>query len=204
MKKASRVLLIISGIFGILISLAFLYLSAFLVLGYVVETGVGIFVEIRQLTTVTTAEEVFASLFSAMLAFGIPGAIIILFAGVTFIGFLFILLGAIFTLVASKKNSKKAHHIMSIVFNTLGTIAGLPFLYLGCLYTLYFIVLFIVVIILLLTPIGWLYVSIIAVSLGSILLFNIMLLGNIFGFIAIAKQKKQEELESQEIIENVE
>ena len=204
MKKASKIILIFSGILGILISLAFLYLSVFFALGYVVETGVGIFLEIRQLTTLTTAEEVFTSLFSAILTFGIPGLIIILFAVITFVGFLFMLLGAIFTFVASKKNSKKAHHIMSIVFNTLGVIAGLPFLYLGCLYTLYFIVLFIVVIILLLTPIGWLIVSFIAISIGNIILFNIMLLGNIFGFIAIAKQKKQEEIESQEVIENVE
>ena len=204
MKKASRIILVISGILGILISLAFLYLSLIFAVGYVVETGVGIFLEIRQLTTVTTAEEAFTSLFSALLAFGIPGLIIILFAVITFVGFLFMLLGAIFTLVASKKNSKKAHHIMSIVFNTLGAIAGLPFLYIGCLYTLYFIVLFIVVIILLLTPIGWMIVSFIAISIGSIILFNIMLLGNIFGFVAIAKQKKQEEIESQEVIENVE
>lgn len=204
MKIASKVILIIAGVFGILISLAFLYLSILFTVGFFVETGFGIYTGIRQLIGASSVEDALYSLSSTLFIFGLPGFIIFTCAIILLVGFLFMLLGAIFTLIASKKNSKKTHHIMSIVFNTLGVLTGLPFLYFGVIYTLYFIILFVVMLLLLITPIGWIFVSFIAISIGNIILFNIMLLGNIFGFIGIAKQKKQEELDSQKSIENVE
>lgn len=202
MKTASKVLLIISGVLGILISIAFLFLSAIFGIGYIAETVAGLFLEVRQLTILSSFDEVSTSLISGLIAFGIGGLVILLFLFDLIIGFLFTLLGSIFSLVSCKKKSKKAFHILSIVFHTLGMLFGLPFLYFGTLYLLYFIILFVVMLILLITPIGWLIVSFIAVSIGGIFLFNIMLAGNILGLIALAKQKKQEELESQELIEN--
>lgn len=209
MKKASKVLLIISGIFNVIVTLAFfgmvlLFCFAFVAVLFAQIVGiVSLMVQSANL-----AEGELPNVLTRIIpivAYSILGLIeisiiivVLGFGGITS------LLATIFNFKGVKKNSKKSTHILGIVFSTLTALTGILWLLSGVYALIILLLLWFVILILLLTPVGWAYIGFVIISFGSILVFILAIIGNIFGLIAIAKKKKEEENQPLEIIENVE
>lgn len=213
MKKASKILLIIAGVFGILASLGMLLAGVLFTftgfLNAIVYAVYGIIVVITAATngTVTYSDGTVEPMDESMILILIlMFVLIIAFMMVSFIsmsipayvGFALLLTGSILAFVASKK-AKKGVYIASIVFSSLSSFPALCY----TLYALIYTLLILVVILTLLTPMGWLYLGLIVGFWGTLIAFVLSILGDIFGLIALAKQKKEEETQSLEVIENV-
>ena len=213
MKKASKILLIIAGIFGILASLGMLLAGVlFTFIGFlvaIVYTVYGVVMVITAATNATvtysdgTVEPMDGSMILVLIVMIILSIMLMLLSFISasipaYVGFALLLTGSILAFVASKKE-KKGVYIASIVISSLSLFPALCYTIYALIYTL----LILIVIILLITPMGRLYLGIFVGFWGTIIAFVLSILGDIFGLIAIAKQKKEEETQSLEVIENV-
>ena len=213
MKKASKILLIIAGIFGILASLGMLLAGVlFTFTGFLTAIvyaiyGVIMIIAAASNGTVTYSDGTVEPMDGSMiLVLALMIVLIIVFMLVAYIsmsipayvGFALLLTGSILAFVASKK-AKKGVYIASIVLSSLSLFPALCY----TLYALIYSLLILIVIISLITPMGWLYLGILVGFWGTIIAFVLSILGDIFGLIALAKQKKEEETQSLEVIENV-
>ena len=213
MKKASKILLIIAGALGILASLGMLLAGVlFSAVGFIGALAYAIY-GIVTITTLlsngayivseeSTVSDNVSSIIGIVVMFAVIIIVILseclLVSVPGYIGFALLLTASILAFVASKKG-KKGVHIASIVFSTLSVFPALCY----TLYALLYTFLILIVILSLLTPIGWLYLGILIGFWGTLITFVLSILGDIFGLIALAKQKKEEETQSLEVIENV-
>ena len=194
MKKASKIFLIFSGILGIFITIAMAFLVAFYAFSFLASS-----ITVIVLTIVNIA--VNASEFDATQLLPLVYLIPLTIGSITFIvvfgcGAIFSLLVTIFSFIGLKKKSKTAINVLDIVFTVLTTCIGLPYILSGIYCLIILLVLFMVSWILFLTPIGWLYLAFIIISLGSLLLLIFSILGNVFAIVARSKEKKIEQEET--------
>ena len=191
MKKASKVFLILAGVMGVFVTIAMAVLAFYLFFGGVVFTVYSIL----GLTGVIESggdSGVFASYLIISVA-------LFVFSAIAAIGAFLGLLSTIFAFIACKKKSKLAIHIISIVLTAFTAVCGFAFYWYGLVYLIVFVLLWFLIIVMMLTPVFWLGLSFILAGFGSGLFALLAIVGNVFGIIAISKQKKLEAQEEQQI-----
>ena len=209
LQKAKKVLLILAGIFGLLAALGMLVAGlTYSLIGAAYFIGVTIYgiismVQISKGSTVIINDQPYEGSegIAALLMMIIIILIIIVIAFTClslpgYLGFILLLIGAILAFIGSKKN-KKGTHIASIIFSSLALGPAISYFSMAWVYTC----LAIVVLLLFFTPAGWLGAGLIVGFWGTLLTFILSLLGNIFGLVAIRKEKQLEEqqVEIQEV-----
>ena len=190
MKTASKILLIIGGVFAILATLSFAYLALYDFL-------------IAMLGTIAA----FVGLILLLVGTGNDSASLISSGGMTFGygtifavgGFVLAVIFAIFTLflliVAVSAFvgliQKRPTSIINIVFGSLTFIPAGLFAIWSIYALLFFIIYFFVMIIFLLTPVGWMYVAMIGITIFSAIAALLIQLGGVFGLIGSFKKKEE-------------
>ena len=190
MKTASKILLIIGGVFAILATLSFAYLALYDFL-------------IAMLGTIAA----FVGLILLLVGTGNDSASLISSGGMTFGygtifavgGFVLAVIFAIFTLflliVAVSAFvgliQKRPTSIINIVFGSLTFIPAGLFAIWSIYALLFFIIYFFAMIIFLLTPVGWMYVAMIGITIFSAIAALLIQLGGVFGLIGSFKKKEE-------------
>ena len=207
--KAKKVLLILAGIFGILASLGMLVAGlSYSFLGFAysigfIAYGIAMITQISSGNSIVINDQVLEGDQGVAMMIGIVAFAVILISivffflsGPGYLGFIFLLVGSILAFTASGKK-KKGTHIASIIFSSLSIIPALSYFMMAWIYTM----LFVVVLLLLITPVGWLGLGLIVGFWGTGLAFILSILGNIFGLVGIKKEKQlqEQQVEIQEV-----
>ncbi len=191
MKKVGKVFLIIGGIFAILVSCYFAFML-FIDLCCGPIAGLAGIVYIISGFFQETSEAIGSFIGTGVTV--ILGGIFGMIAGVIIFGtcFLLLLLSGIFAIVAIKR--KKGLNIASIILTALSIF---PILYLtpSALYIgLVMLLFFWLFVLLLLTPVTWIYLAFILLVILGWLSIVFIILGNIFTLVSLKKEKQEEEI----------
>ena len=193
MKKASKVLLIIAGVFGVLSTISLLLISVFALV--IPVYGVALYIK-AFIETIVALVQSNSNAVGQIISDSMGGTIDIVFGlivvAVTLVFAILMVIGTVFAFLGASKN-KKAFNVLNIVFGSL-TIFPIIAIAPGVLFTLFvFLVLILLIVFVLMSAFGPVGVFTILSFIFFVTFMVLSILGGIFGLVANKKEVPMEE-----------